>query len=119
MKIYPDRFKTLLKAVFPTNRRLLVAKSLQALSLKQYQRILIVGAGNDPYRELFDDCLERYIRFDIQSYSDKTDITGDILDAPFEDESFDCIVLNVYGANFSNEMSNRLADFVESEGDIF
>ena len=87
-----SRLKDHLRFLFPTNRRLLVNKSLKLVSLEKCKKILVVGSGNDPYRGLFPHPLEKYVRFDIKSYGGKTDVVGDILEAPFEDESFDCII---------------------------
>jgi len=83
--------ETIFRSIFKTNRRLLLEKDLSKINLDDYQKVLIVGSGNDPYRNLFKENMEKYIRFDIESYDGKTDIVGDILNSKLEDESFDCI----------------------------
>ncbi len=83
--------KAITKKLFRTNRRILVDKDLKEINLKQFKKILVVGSGRDPYRHLFSDHLEEYIRFDIEPHDGVTDVIGDIHDAPFDDNSFDCI----------------------------
>ena len=83
--------KNILRKNFPTNRRILVEKDLKKISLKNYKKILVVGSGEDPYRYLFGDSVEEYVRFDIEPHDGVTDVVGDILDAPFENDSFDCV----------------------------
>ena len=69
----------------------MVERDLKRINLKEFNRILVVGSGKDPYRNLFSDNLEEYVRFDIEPHDGLTDIIGDIHDAPFDDNSFDCI----------------------------
>ena len=83
--------KAITKKLFRTNRRILVEKDLNRINLKKFKRILVVGSGKDPYRHLFSSDLEEYIRFDIEPHDGITDIIGDIHDAPFDDNSFDCV----------------------------
>ena len=83
--------RNVIKKLFRTNRRILVERDLKRINLKKFNRILVVGSGKDPYRNLFSDNLEEYIRFDIEPHDGLTDIIGDIHEAPFDDNSFDCI----------------------------
>ena len=83
--------KKTIKKLFRTNRRILVEKDLKKINLKKYKKVLVVGSGKDPYRNLFSEDIEEYIRFDIEPHDGLTDVIGDIHEAPFDDNSFDCI----------------------------
>ncbi|MAW74374.1 MAG: hypothetical protein CMG09_00375 [Candidatus Marinimicrobia bacterium] len=83
--------KKTIKKLFRTNRRILVEKDLKKINLKKYKRVLVVGSGKDPYRNLFSEDVEEYVRFDIEPHDGLTDVIGDIHEAPFDDNSFDCI----------------------------
>ena len=83
--------KKTIKKLFRTNRRILVEKDLKKINLKKYKRVLVVGSGKDPYRNLFSEDIEEYVRFDIEPHDGLTDVIGDIHEAPFDDNSFDCI----------------------------
>ncbi len=91
MKNSMKSLAAIMKKLFRTNRRILVERDLNRINLKQCKRVLVVGSGKDPYRHLFSNNLEEYIRFDIESHDGITDVIGDIHDAPFDDNSFDCI----------------------------
>jgi len=61
----PSNPKFFLNKVFPTNRRLLVNQSLKSIKIKKtWKKVLVIGVGNDPYRDLFDE-LDQYVRLDI------------------------------------------------------
>ncbi len=83
--------KNWLRKLFPTNRRLLVERSLKSVKLKSCLRVLVVGSGHDPYRNLFTEP-EIYLNLDIQSQNGITDVVGDAHTLPFESDSFDCIL---------------------------
>ena len=89
----PSNPKQFLNKVFPTNRRLLVNYSLASINKAntKWNKVLVVGAGNDPYRNLFGK-LEQYIRLDILIDKDKVDVVAAAHFLPFGDESFDCIL---------------------------
>ena len=89
----PSNPKQFLNKVFPTNRRLLVNHALASINRanNKWQKVLVVGAGNDPYRNIFGK-LEQYIRLDILLDKDKVDVVADAHFLPFDDESFDCIL---------------------------
>lgn len=80
-----------LRSIFPTARRLLVERSLDSLDLRGARRVLVVGAGDDPYRRLFHDP-ERYVRLDIVPRPGCTDVRADAHRLPFTEESFDCVL---------------------------
>ena len=83
--------KKTIKKLFRTNRRILVEKALKKINIKKFKRVLVVGSGKDPYRNLFSEDVEEYVRFDIEPHDGLTDVIGDIHEAPFDDNSFDCI----------------------------
>ena len=84
--------KKLLQRIFSTNRRILVNKSIDSIKIeKTWKRVLVVGSGNDPYRDLFGD-LEVYTRLDIVVNRNITDIVADARHLPFKDSSYDCIM---------------------------
>lgn len=66
-----------------------------------FNRVLIVGVGDDPYRCLFHHT-KQYIRFDIKPIKCVTDVVGDALSLPFEANRFDCI--------FASEVLEHLSD---------
>jgi len=84
--------KKLLQRIFSTNRRILVNKSIDSIKIeKSWKRILVVGSGNDPYRDLFGE-LELYTRLDIVVDRKITDVVADARHLPFKDSSYDCIM---------------------------
>lgn len=84
----PDK---LIRRLFPTNRRLLVEKSLYTVDTGGVQRVLVVGAGHDPYRHYFDE-LEIYLRLDIENISGATDVVADATQLPICANGVDCIM---------------------------
>lgn len=92
---------SLFRTLFPTARRLLVERSLRALDLSASRRVLVVGAGTDPYRDLFPSA-ERYVRSDIAPTPGTTDLLADAHALPCADGSFDCLL--------ASEVLEHLAD---------
>ena len=84
-------FRAILKTIFPTCRSLLIKNSLRQIDLKKYCEVLIVGCGQDPFRNLFSNNIN-YTRSDIIKISGVTDIVADAQDMPFHNEHFDCIL---------------------------
>lgn len=88
----PSNPKFFLNKVFPTNRRLLVNQSLKSIKIKKtWKKVLVIGVGNDPYRDLFDE-LDQYVRLDIFLDKNKVDVVADAHYLPFEDSSYDCVM---------------------------
>lgn len=75
------------RRLFPTSRRLLISKSLRRISPTSYRRVLIIGAGHDPYRDVIAQA-DHYVCLDIQKY-DTIDVVADAHKLPFQDASFD------------------------------
>lgn len=92
---------SLLRTLFPTARRLLVERSLRELDLGAAEHVLVIGAGDDPYRSLFP-AAKRYVRSDITPTPAVTDLLADAHALPFARESFDCV--------FASEVLEHLAD---------
>ena len=80
-----------LRRLFPTMRNVLVRRSLRALNLRDIRSVLVVGAGEDPYRDVFL-ASETYIRSDIVRRPGCTDVVADGIALPFRDGSFQCTV---------------------------
>ncbi len=81
---------SILRRVFPTARRLLLEKSLLKIS-GNHHRVLVVGAGADPYKGLFKSA-DLYISMDIDNNYGSLDVVADALNLPFPEEVFDCVV---------------------------
>ena len=79
------------RRLFPTAHRLLVERSLHSLTLPDFNSVLIVGAGHDPYRSLFPRAKE-YIRLDIKPVPGITDVVGNALALPYDAGRFDCLL---------------------------
>lgn len=80
-----------LRRLFPTMRNVLVRRSLRALNLRDIRSVLVVGAGEDPYRDVFL-ASETYIRSDLVRRPGCTDVVADGIALPFRDGSFQCTV---------------------------
>ena len=80
-----------LRRLFPTMRNVLVRRSLRALNLRDIRSVLVVGAGEDPYRDEFL-ASETYIRSDLVRRPGCTDVVADGIALPFRDGSFQCTV---------------------------
>jgi SAM-dependent methyltransferase len=76
--------------MFPTARSLLIRTSLHQLPLQDFESVLIVGAGDDPYRELFAHA-KRYLTLDLINHPG-TDIIANAQTLPFRSNSFDCLL---------------------------
>lgn len=76
--------------IFPTARSLVIRSSLDRLSLKHFESVLIIGAGEDPYRRLFGTP-KRYLTLDLVNYPGSTDVVGNAHRLPFAGDSFDCL----------------------------
>lgn len=90
-----------IRKLFPTARRLLVERSLSCIPLSNFENVLIVGAGHDPYRNLFSGA-KRYITLDIMKIEKIIDVIGDTLTLPFVESSFDCIFASEVMEHLSN-----------------
>jgi asparagine synthase (glutamine-hydrolysing) len=90
-----------LRRLFPTAHKQLLKKTLHSLALPDFNSVLVVGAGHDPYRSLFPRVKE-YIRLDIKPIPGITDVVGDALALPFEADRFDCL--------FASEVLEHLSD---------
>ena len=82
---------TRLQWLFPTMRNVLVRRSLRALDLGGLTSVLVIGAGEDPYRHLFPDA-RTYIRSDLAPRPGLTDVVSDAMALPFPDATFQCAV---------------------------
>jgi SAM-dependent methyltransferase len=56
-------------------------------------RVLDVGCGNQPYRELFAPVVRDYVGLDRQEQGSRPDVVGDALRLPFPAETFDTVLM--------------------------
>lgn len=89
------------RAVFPTARTVLLKRDVAQLPLGGFLDVLVVGAGDDPYRKWFRSA-RQYVRVDIEPQPDSTDIVADAHTLPFRDAQFDCV--------FASEVFEHLRD---------
>lgn len=82
--------KSLLRLCFPTCHRILIERAIREHGTRS-ARTLVVGAGADPYRELFN-ADELYIRLDIDNQFQSVDVLGDGAMLPFGPGTFDRVV---------------------------
>jgi SAM-dependent methyltransferase len=85
------RLRRLRKQAFPTARQLLVSRSLGQLDLSTADRVLVVGAGEDPYRRLFPSH-KTYVCLDICPTDGVTNVVADAHQMPFLDATFNCVL---------------------------
>lgn len=78
------------RRVFPTARTILLEHDVDQLQLAGFRDVLVVGAGDDPYRRRFRSAT-RYVRMDIEPHRGSTDVLADAQYLPFGDERFDCV----------------------------
>lgn len=90
-----------LRRLLPTTRRALLERALRNLNLTDRKSVLIVGAGHDPYRELFPGVRD-YTCLDIEKIPGITDVVADATAMPFDDQRFDCVVATECMEHISN-----------------
>jgi SAM-dependent methyltransferase len=82
---------SLIRKIFPTARRLLVEKDVNRWCTNDYRRVLVIGAGHDPYKKHFSGA-ELYIALDIVAFPGATDVIADAVALPLGNNTFDCVV---------------------------
>jgi SAM-dependent methyltransferase len=87
-----SRWRRALSRVCPTARNVLIRRALRALHLGHARRVLVVGAGDDPYRDVFPQA-ETYVRLDRIRFPEQTDVAADASALPFPDSSFQCALV--------------------------
>ncbi|SCZ67226.1 Methyltransferase domain-containing protein [Thiohalomonas denitrificans] len=83
--------KGFVRRFFPTARRLLVEADVRRWCVDEYARVLVIGAGHDPYRTRFPSA-DLYVTLDIVSTPGATDVVASALELPFQNGVFDCVV---------------------------
>lgn len=78
------------RRVFPTARTILLEHDLARLPLAGLRDVLVVGAGDDPYRRWFSGATA-YVRMDIRALPGSVDVVADAHHLPFASEAFDCV----------------------------
>jgi SAM-dependent methyltransferase len=87
-----SRLRRALNRVCPTARNVLIRRALHALDLAGARQVLVVGAGDDPYRDLFPRA-ETYVRLDRMRFPQLTDVAADAAALPFPNSSFQCALV--------------------------
>lgn len=87
----PSNPKTFLRRLMPTAHRLLLEKKIRTRLSSIYGRVLVLGAGYDPYRSMLSNASSVLIT-DISDDSNQLDMIADAHDLPFDDEEFDCVI---------------------------
>src|SRR5437870_380929 len=86
------RLRHTLSQFCPTARNVLIRRSLARLDLAGVDRVLVVGAGGDPYHDLFRRP-STYVRSDLVAVPGRTDTVADAAALPFRDRSFQCVLV--------------------------
>ena len=71
-----------LRWLFPTMRNVLIRRSLRTIDFSGIKSVLVVGAGDDPYRHLFPNS-EAYVTSDVAGHPGRTDVVADAAALPF------------------------------------
>jgi len=103
------RLRGALHRVFPTARNVLIRRSLRCIDFGGVTSVLVVGAGEDPYRGLFNG-VHRYVALDITRGRRDPDVVGDGAALPFHDGGFDCVL--------ATEVLEYVADPVRFAGEL-
>jgi len=78
-----------LRWLFPTMRNVLIRRSLRTIDFSGIKSVLVVGAGDDPYRHLFPNS-EAYVTSDVAGHPGRTDVVADAAALPFAEGRFEC-----------------------------
>ncbi len=70
-------------------RNVLIRRSLRTIDFRLIRSVLVVGAGDDPYRHLFADRVT-YVTSDLVGRPGRTDVVADAVALPFADGRFQC-----------------------------
>lgn len=79
------------RRLFPTTRRCLIERDLSRIAVMG-QRVLVVGAGADPYRKIFSQA-GFYVCLDIENQFGSVNTIGDAHKLPYTSQAFDTVVL--------------------------
>ena len=80
-----------IRRIFPAARQLLLEADINRHLPRESKRILVIGAGFDPYKAKFPHA-ELYIAADIVFHHGATNIIADAMCLPFADGAFDCVI---------------------------
>ena len=86
-----SRLPERLRWLFPTMRNVLIRRSLSTIDFGDVTSVLVVGAGDDPYRHLFPNS-DAYVTSDVAARAGCTDVVADAVALPFGEGRFDCAV---------------------------
>ncbi len=71
----------------------LIVRDLRACRVYARGRLLDIGCGNQPYREIFAPVVRQYVGLDREFPGSCPDVVGDALRLPFPAEAFDTVLL--------------------------
>lgn len=71
----------------------LIVRDLRACGVYAQGRLLDIGCGNQPYREIFAPVVRQYVGLDREFPGSCPDVVGDALRLPFPAEAFDTVLL--------------------------
>lgn len=83
--------RSLFRQIFPTARRLLVEKDINRWCTNDYCRVLVIGAGHDPYKKYFLSA-DIYVALDVIAFSGVTNLVADAVALPLNEDVFDCVI---------------------------
>jgi SAM-dependent methyltransferase len=77
--------------VLPTMHRLMLERALERIDLSSARSVLVVGAGDDPYRRMLPDA-QRYITVDLNARRRAISVVADGDSLPARASAFDCVI---------------------------
>jgi SAM-dependent methyltransferase len=83
--------RLLFRSLLPTARKVQIARSLAALKFESAGSVLVIGAGEDPYRQSFPQA-QLYVTVDIDECGGITDVVADAVRLPFLPHSFEYVL---------------------------
>ena len=111
--------KSILRRVMPTAHRVLIERFIKREFIGIEGRVLVIGAGHDPYRDLLPNA-ESVVVTDISSESGMIDEVADAHDLQYENESFDVVIaIEVFEHLHSPLCAIRECRRVLAKGGIF
>jgi SAM-dependent methyltransferase len=87
----PSNPKSMLRKVLPTAHRVLLEKIIQKKLSNVRGKVLVIGAGHDPYRNMLSSA-SSVIVTDISDNYGTIDVVVDAHQLPYKDGSFDTII---------------------------
>ena len=110
--------KSILRRVMPTAHRVLIERFIKREFIGIEGRVLVIGAGHDPYRDLLPNA-ESVVVTDISSESGMIDEVADAHDLQYENESFDVVIaIEVFEHLPPSLCNTRMPESARKRGDF-